>query len=49
LTQRDERDTHRSSAPLKAADGAYHLDTSEMTAEQAVQQVLSWYTAVKVG
>ncbi|MQR02544.1 (d)CMP kinase [Glaciimonas soli] len=47
LKMRDERDTHRSSAPLKAADGAHHLDTSEMTAEQAVQQVLSWYAAVK--
>ncbi len=47
LKMRDERDTNRSSAPLKAADGAHHLDTSEMTAEQAVQQVLSWYAAVK--
>ncbi|MDP5008548.1 MAG: (d)CMP kinase [Glaciimonas sp.] len=49
LSKRDARDTNRSSAPLKAAEGAYHLDTSEMTAEQAVQQVLTWYAAIKAG
>ncbi|EJN07308.1 (d)CMP kinase [Herbaspirillum sp. YR522] len=43
LKERDERDMNRSSAPLKPAEGAYHLDTSDMTVEQAVQQVLSWY------
>lgn len=43
LRERDERDTNRASAPLKPAEGAYLLDTSDMTAEQAVQQVLSWY------
>ncbi|MCA1326832.1 (d)CMP kinase [Herbaspirillum sp. alder98] len=45
LRERDERDMSRSSAPLKPAEGAYHLDTSELTVEQAVQQVLSWYAA----
>ena len=45
LKERDERDMNRSSAPLKPAEGAYHLDTSDMTVEQAVQQVLSWYAA----
>jgi cytidylate kinase len=48
LSERDERDTNRSSAPLRAAEGAYLLDTSEMTVEQAVEQVLGWYAAVKL-
>jgi CMP/dCMP kinase len=47
LSERDERDTKRSSAPLRAAEGAYLLDTSGMTVEQAVEQVLGWYSAVK--
>ncbi|AMP16739.1 (d)CMP kinase [Collimonas pratensis] len=47
LTERDARDSSRSSAPLKAAQGAYLLDTSAMTADQAVEQVLSWYAAAK--
>ncbi|MFS2115325.1 (d)CMP kinase [Herbaspirillum frisingense] len=46
LKERDERDVSRSSAPLKPAEGAYHLDTSDMTADEAVQQVLSWYAAL---
>ena len=46
LKERDERDMNRSSAPLKAAEGAYHLDTSDMTADEAVKQVLSWYAAL---
>ena len=47
LTERDARDSNRSSAPLKAAEGAYLLDTSAMTADQAVEQVLGWYAAAK--
>lgn len=46
LTERDARDTNRSSAPLKPAEGAHLLDTSEMTADEAVAQVLSWYAAL---
>jgi cytidylate kinase len=46
LRERDARDMNRSSAPLKPAEGAHLLDTSEMTVEQAVHQVLSWYAAV---
>lgn len=47
LTERDARDSNRSSAPLKAAPEAYLLDTSAMTADQAVEQVLSWHAAIK--
>lgn len=43
LKERDARDTERAAAPLKPAEGAYLLDTSEMTIKQAVAQVLDWY------
>lgn len=43
LTERDERDSNRLTAPLKPAQGAYYLDTSEMTVEQAVSEVLQQY------
>ena len=43
LTARDERDTHRAIAPLVAAEGAHIIDTSNMTAEQAIEEVLSLY------
>lgn len=47
LTERDERDKNRLVAPLKPAQGACLLDTSELTAEQAVSIVLQQYAAVK--
>ena len=43
LQARDDRDTHRAIAPLVAAEGAHILDTSNMTAEQAIEEVLSLY------
>jgi cytidylate kinase len=43
LQARDERDTHRAVAPLVPAEGAHLLDTSSMTADEAVAQVLQWY------
>ena len=43
LKDRDERDTLREDAPLKIVPGAYLLDTTELTIEQAVQQVLDWF------
>lgn len=43
LQARDDRDTHRTVAPLVPAEGAYILDTSEMTVDVAVEQVLHWY------
>ena len=45
LNARDERDTHRAIAPLQPAEGAHVLDTSDMTADQAVELVLKWYAA----
>lgn len=43
LVERDRRDASRAAAPLKPAEGALLLDTSDMTAQQAVEQVLAWY------
>ena len=43
LKERDARDTERAVAPLKSAEGAYLLDTSELTIEQSVAQVLDWW------
>ena len=46
LRDRDARDTNRAVAPLKPAEGAHVLDTSSMTIETAVAQVLAWYREV---
>ena len=43
LQARDERDTKRAVAPLVPAEDAHLLDTSEMTAEEAIDQVRAWY------
>ena len=37
---RDERDTGRGAAPLRMADDAVLLDTSDMTVEQAIQAAI---------
>ena len=42
LRQRDERDSQRSVAPLRQEVDAKLLDTTELTIEQAVNQVLVW-------
>jgi cytidylate kinase len=47
LNERDARDANRTVAPLKPAEGAYLLETSNLTVNQAVEQALSWYAAVK--
>ena len=45
LRDRDARDANRSNSPLKAVEGAHHLDTTSMTIEEAVNQVLKWHQA----
>ena len=45
LNARDARDTHRAIAPLLPAEGAHVLDTSNMTADEAVDLVLKWHAA----
>jgi len=47
LQARDARDTNRAIAPLVAAHGASTLDTSDMTADAAVAEVLRLYSSVK--
>ena len=47
LWERDARDSSRAIAPLKPAEDAHLLDTSDMTADQAVEQVLQWYAQIK--
>ncbi len=47
LQARDERDTQRAIAPLVPAEGAFLLDTSNMTAEQAIDEVLRLYAQSK--
>ena len=41
LAARDERDRTRSDAPLRAADDAVLIDTSDLTIEQAIAQAIS--------
>jgi cytidylate kinase len=47
LQERDARDANRSVSPLKPAEGAHILDTSDMTVDQAVSQVLAWYAEIR--
>jgi len=47
IRARDERDSQRSVAPLQQAPGAALLDTTHLTIEQAVQEVLECYRALQ--
>ena len=46
LRARDERDRNRAVAPLRPAEDAYRLDTTDLSIEEVVAQVLSWYRAL---
>ncbi|MCA1937390.1 MAG: bifunctional 3-phosphoshikimate 1-carboxyvinyltransferase/cytidylate kinase [Dechloromonas sp.] len=48
LQQRDARDSQRSVAPLRQEADARLLDTTHLTIEQAVKQVLDWYAEVSL-
>ncbi len=48
LQQRDERDSQRSVAPLRQEADARLLDTTALTIEQAVNQVLAWSKEVSL-
>ena len=43
LRARDERDSSRSAAPLRPAEDARQLDSSDLSVEQVVAQVLRWH------
>lgn len=42
IKQRDYNDSHRKTAPLKQADGAVLIDSSNMTIEEAVDKIVSY-------
>ena len=47
LQKRDERDTNRSVAPLLPAEDAHQIDSSELSIDETVQQILSlWHATV---
>ena len=43
LEARDRRDAERSAAPLRPAEDAYQLDSSGLTIDEVVAQILDWY------
>lgn len=45
MAGRDDRDRSRAVAPLVAADDAHHIDTSRLSAEEVVMQMLAVVTA----
>jgi len=47
LEARDARDSSRSVAPLKPARDARHLDNSQLSIEQSIDQVLNWWQEVQ--
>ena len=42
IEQRDYNDSHREFSPLKKADDALVLDTSDMTVDEVLEKVLSY-------
>jgi len=45
ISGRDNRDRSRAVAPLVPADDAHHIDTSRLSAEDVVSQMLAVVTA----
>lgn len=41
IQQRDESDRTRAVAPLRPAEGATHLDTSDLTLEEVVDRIVA--------
>ena len=48
LQERDRRDAGRAAAPLTQVEGAKLLDTTQLSIEEAVAQILGWWAAVAV-
>jgi 3-phosphoshikimate 1-carboxyvinyltransferase len=47
LEARDARDSSRSVAPLKPAKDARHLDNSQLSIAESIEQVLDWWQALQ--
>ena len=45
IRERDDRDSRRTTAPLRKVSEALELDTTNLNVEAAVAQVLAWYNA----
>lgn len=43
LRERDERDSTRAAAPMRPAEDAYQFDSSALSAEEVVAQIVDWY------
>lgn len=43
LRARDERDSNRATSPLRPAEDAYRLDSSTLSVDEVVAQILAWY------
>lgn len=43
LRARDERDSTRATSPLRPAEDAYRLDSSTLSVDEVVAQILAWY------
>ena len=43
IEARDERDTQRAASPLRPADGAYRIDSSELSVDEVIALVLKQY------
>ena len=41
IIERDYRDTHRENSPLKKADDAVEVDTTELTIDQVIEKILT--------
>jgi cytidylate kinase len=48
LRERDARDSNRATAPLKPAADARTLDSSGLSVDQAVEQIIGWFSEVRV-
>ena len=47
IEKRDYQDMHRECAPLTIADGAYVLDSSDMSIEEVVEEIISRIDGIK--
>ena len=49
LEERDYRDSHRATAPLKAAEDAIVIDNSELSIDEVRQQILEKLESISAG
>ena len=47
IEKRDYQDSHRKASPLKKADDALEIDTSDMSIEQVIQYIMAHIETVQ--